>query len=59
MSAYYDLALSILEGDATSLLALVGKLPDEAKKTELRAHHERRIRDAAEAAAAASRIRLS
>ena len=52
MSAYYDLALSILEGDATSLLALVGKLPDEAKKTELRAHHERRIRDAAEAAAA-------
>ena len=52
VSAYYDLALSILEGDATSLLALVGKLPDEAKKTELRAHHERRIRDAAEAAAA-------
>ena len=52
MSAYYDLALSILEGDATSLLALVGKLPDEAKKTELRAHHERRIRVAAEAAAA-------
>ena len=50
MSAYYDLALSILEGDATSLLALVGKLPDEAKKTELRAHHERRIRVAAEAA---------
>ena len=53
MDAYYDVALTILDGDAGSLLALAGKLPDEAKKTELLAFHERRTREAAAAAAAA------
>ena len=52
MDAYYDVALTILDGDAWSLLALAGKLPDEAKKTELLAFHERRTREAAAAAAA-------
>ena len=52
MDAYYDVALTILDGDAGSLLALAGKLPDEAKKTELLAFHERRTREAAAAAAA-------
>ena len=44
VDAYYDVALTILDGDAGSLLALAGKLPDEAKKTELLAFHERRTR---------------
>ena len=52
MDAYYDVALTILNGDAGSLLALAGKLPDEAKKAELLAFHERRTREAAAAAAA-------
>ena len=52
MDAYYDVALTILDGDAGPLLALAGKLPDEAKKTELLAFHERRTREAAAAAAA-------
>ena len=54
VDAYYDVALTILDGDAGSLLALAGKLPDEAKKAELLAFHERRTR---EAAAAARRFR--
>ena len=54
MDAYYDVALTILDGDAGSLLALAGKLPDEAKKTELLAFHERRTRETAAAAAAAA-----
>ena len=52
VDAYYDVALTILDGDAGSLLALAGKLPDEAKKTELLAFHERRTREAAAAAEA-------
>ena len=52
MDAYYDVALTILDGDAGPLLALAGKLPDEAKKTELLAFHERRTREEAAAAAA-------
>ena len=52
VDAYYDVALTILDGDAGSLLALAGKLPDEAKKAELLAFHERRTREAAAAAAA-------
>ena len=44
VDAYGDVALTILDGDAGPLLALAGKLPDEAKKTELLAFHERRTR---------------
>ena len=51
--------VGIAGGDATSLLARVGKLPAEAKKTELRAHHERRIRVAAEAATRPSDARTT
>ena len=59
MDAYYDVALTILDGDAGSLLALAGKLPDEAKKAELLAFHERRTREAAAAAAAAAQAQAA
>ena len=54
VDAYYDIALDILEGDASSLLALSDKLPNASRRADLRAHHERRLeaRAALDAAAA-------
>ena len=46
---YYDVALDVLQGDSMALLLLVERLPDEAKRSEVRAVHA--TRSQAEAAA--------
>ena len=48
---YYGLALDILGGDAEALLTLVGRLPDEGKRDEVRAVHRRRRIDSSKSSA--------